>query len=223
MAGQPKLPVTNMSKGEFAPRLYARADIPEYQAGLKKAQNFIVQKEAGMAFRPGFRFCGEVRDPDGQYRMQPFILSSKLAGVRVFGDFGMEVLAQGGFVVEDDLKIVSMTNAAQAVLEIPYHGFVAGDRLFLTGNTGPTLNERTVTVVAVPDANHVQIDLNTVGMAALTASTGLVRTSDPTPPPPPPDPLPDPDPPEEPPSSGGGGGGWDGMGGGAGGFPPNVN
>lgn len=221
----PKLPVTNFSKGEFAPKLYARPDIPQYAAGAKKIENFIIQKEAGLSFRPGFRFCGEVRDADGIYRMEPFILSSTAAAVRVFGDYGQEVLAQGGFITEEDLKIVSMTNAAQITIEVPFHEYVVGDRLFFTGNTGPALNDRVATVVSVPDASHVTLDFSSVGMAALTASTGTVRVGPPAPPPAPPDPLPPPEPPEiSPPGTGGSGEGDNhGIGAGSGGGNMHVN
>ena len=212
-----KLPMTNFSKGEFAPKLYARTDIPQYNAGARKVLNFVIMREGGLAFRSGFRFVGEVNDFDDNHRMAPFLFSQDQAYVMTLSDFKQELLAQGGFVVEEDLQIVSYTNEAQTILEIPYHAFAVGDRLFLDGNTGPALNERFVNVVEVIDANHVRVDLDTTGMAALTASTGIVRVGAPTPPPDPPDPLPEPEPEPDPPVIGGGGGSGGGLGGGWGG------
>jgi hypothetical protein len=213
-----KLPLTNFSKGEFAPLLYARVDVPQYQAGAKIVENFIIQRYGGLSFRPGFRFAGEVDNVLHDYRMRPFRAGQNQGLVQLFGDLQMRLLAKGGFVAEDDLKIVSITKEAQAVLEIPFHDMVAGDRLYLTGNTGMALDGRFVSVVAVVDASHVRINLNTTGFANLTASTGIVRVATPTPPPPPPAPLPDPEPAPIPPDTSTGGGSGGDIGGGGGGW-----
>lgn len=198
--------LSNFSKGELGPQLYARTDIPQYAAGVKEAKNFIIQRYGGMTFRPGFRFAGEVDDVNATYRLTSFKFSNSQAYVHLHGPLQMRVLARGGFVVEDDLKIISATIEAQTVLEIPYHGMAVGDRFFIDGITGMTLlNGRYGKVVAVPDANHVRVDINTTDYAALAGSTGITRTGPPDPPPAPPAPLPDPTPPPEPPPSGSGG------------------
>lgn len=220
-----KLPITNFSKGEFAPLLYARVDVPQYQAGAKLVENFVIQRYGGLSFRPGFRFAGEVDDFDHKYRMVPFAADQNQGYIQLFGDFQMRVLAQGGFVVEEDLKIVSATPTAPGmgilILEIPFHAMSIGDRLYLEGNTGMDLNGRFVEVVSVPDANHIGVNVEAATMAPLTASTGIVRVGAPPPPPAPPAPLPDPTPEPDPPASGGGGGSGGGLGSGSGGWSPN--
>ena len=217
-----KLPMTNFSKGEFAPLLYARVDVPQYQAGAKRIENFIIQRYGGLTFRPGFRFAGEVDNFDHNYRMVPFMANQNQGYIQLFGDFQMRVLAQGGFVLEEDLKILSVVTGATTTIEIPFHDYAVGDRLYLDGNTGMPLDGRFVTVLSVPDANHVEINLNSTGFAALTASTGTERVAPPDPPPEPdPAPLPDPTPPPAPPPTGSGGGSGGDLGGGGGGFGGN--
>lgn len=212
-----KLPMTNFSKGEFAPLLYARVDVPQYQAGAKVVENFIIQRYGGLSFRPGFRFAGEVDNFDHNYRMIPFAADQNQGFIQLLGDLQMRVMARGGFVLEEDLKIISVTTGATTILEIPFHDYNVGDRLYLDGNTGMPLDGRFVTVLSVPDADHVEVDLDSTGFAALTASTGIVRVGAPTPPPPDPTPLPDPTPPPPPPPTGGGGGSGGELGGGDGG------
>lgn len=213
-----KLPMTNFSKGEFTPDLYARVDVPQYQAGAKLIENFIIQRYGGLAFRPGFRFVGEVDVFDHNYRMLAFQADQDQGYVQLHGDYQMRVLAQGGFVVEEDLKIVSVTLGNPTILEVPFHDFDIGDRVWLDGNTGMPLDGRFHEVVSTPDANHIGIDLDSTGFAALTASTGTVRVGAPPAPPTPPAPEPTPVPDPSPPDTGGGGGSGGGLGSGGGGW-----
>ena len=214
-----KLPLTNFSKGEFAPLLYARVDVPQYQAGAKRVENFIIQRYGGLSFRPGFRFAGEVDTFEHNYRMVPFVADQNQGYIQLFGNFLMRVMAQGGFVLEEDLKIVSVVTGATTTFEIPFHDYAIGDRIYLDGNTGMPLDGRFVTVLSVPDADHIEVDLDSTGFAALTDSTGIVRVAAPPPPPEPdPAPLPDPTPLPDPPPTGGGGGSGGSLGGGGGGL-----
>jgi hypothetical protein len=201
----PRLSITNFSRGEFARHLYARIDIPQYSAGAKRLHNFIVQRYGGVAFRPGFRFVGEVDDATKTYSLRGFQYSIEQAYILLMGDTTMRVLAYGGFLTEDNLKIVAVTKGVTTTLKILLHGYVAGDRLYLDGITGMVeLNGRFVKVVQVVDANHVKVDVDSRAFSTVTSSDGSSRTSVPAPPtapepvPPPPTSLPPP-----PPSTGG--------------------
>src|SRR5437773_10533889 len=100
----PRQAITNFSRGEFAPELYGRVDIPQYNAGARELTNFIIQRYGGVSFRPGFRFVGEVDDIDWNYRYVPFQFSVDQAYVMVFGDVQVRFLADGGMVAEDNQK-----------------------------------------------------------------------------------------------------------------------
>jgi hypothetical protein len=198
----PRYTITNFSRGEFSPVLYGRVDIPQYSAGAKEITNFIIQRYGGVAFRPGFRFVGEVDDPAETYRYLPFVFSIDQAYVMVLGDYRLRLLASGGYVAEDDLAIVSITYGATTIIQVPFHDMVVGDRIYIDGTNVPALNGRFAEVLSVPDASHLEIDLNTSDLGCFgtfTTSTGITRTGAPTPPPapdpPPAVPPPDPDPP----------------------------
>jgi hypothetical protein len=214
--GGPKAPMTNFTKGEAAPDLYSRVDIPQYGALARKIENFIIQRQGGLKFRPGFRFVGEADSVDGGERMVPFLYRQNEAYIHVFGDFQARELTQGGFVIEEDLKLVSATVSNETVVEVPFHDYAVGDRVYLDGNEGmEELNGRYAEVVAVPDADHVTLNVNTLGFDPLTDSSGIVRTGAPPAPPAPPTPLPPPPAPPAPPESTDGGGSD--LGGGSGG------
>jgi len=202
-----RLAITNLSKGEFGPELFGRVDIPQYNAGVKEGRNFLIQRYGGMAFRPGFRFAGEVDDKDKLYRLTAFQYSIDQAYIQLHGDAQTRFLADGGFVVEDDLKVQAATKAAEIVLQVDFHDYAVGERVWIDGIEGmEELNNRFATVVAVPDANHVTLDIDSTNFGTLTDSTGTVRVGAPTPPPDPEPPPPTPpDPPEPPITSGSGG------------------
>jgi hypothetical protein len=200
--------LTNFSKGELGPRLHGRIDTPQYQAGVKLASNFIIQREGGLAFRPGFRFVGEAEDVETQITYIPFQFDIEQSYVLALWQASMRVLALGGLVLEDDdLEIQSVTLGATTTFELPFHEYAVGDRIYVTGVTGTTeLNGQFGTVTAVPDADHVTVDIDSTGYSAFVSSTGITRVgAPPAPPPPPPPPPPAPPAPTPPPTSDGGG------------------
>ena len=195
----PRLTITNMSKGEFGPELYGRVDVPEYNAGVKAGLNFLIQRYGGMSFRPGFRFAGEVDNAAGIYKLTAFQYSIDQAYIQLHGDSQTRFLAEGGFVVEDDLAIEDVTYGATTIVHVPFHNYVVGERVWIDGTNVLELNNRFARVLSIPDADHVELDINSTGFPALMSSTGIVRTSNPAPPPtpepPPPAPPPAPSPP----------------------------
>jgi hypothetical protein len=216
-----RFPITNFSRGEFGPQLYGRIDVAHYTAGAKQLKNFMVQRYGGVRFRDGFRFVGPIfGDADSAIRLVPFQFSIEQAYILAMRDEVMNVAALGGYVLEEDLEIQSVTYGATTTIEVPFHDMVIGEMVYLTGNTGPAgLNGRFVEIIGVPDADHLELDLDTTGYAALTASTGITRVGAPTPPPAPePPPPPPPPPPTPPPTGGGGGTGGTGSGSGGGGL-----
>lgn len=180
--------VTNFSKGEFAPELYGRIDIPQYGAGAKELTNFIVQRYGGATFRPGFELVAEVDDITIRRRMIPFQYSIEQAYILHLEHNEMRVLANGGYILEeDDLAIQSVAIGLQTTLEIPFHDFAVGDKLYFDGVEGMVqLNNRFLLVTAVPDADHVTVDVNSVDFDAFVSSTGILRVAAPPPPPAPP-------------------------------------
>jgi hypothetical protein len=222
----PRYTITNFSRGVFAPELYGRVDVPQYTAGAKEITNFLIQRYGGLAFRPGFRFVGEVDDATKTYRYIPFQFSMLQAYVQVFGDQQMRLLADGGFVTEDDLKITAITKEAHAKITAAHHAMSIGDRIYVDGVSGMTeINGKFGKVLGVPSGSQITTDIDTTNFSTFTSSTGIVRSADPAPPtpitPPAPPPAPPPPPttttpnPPPPPTSTGSGTGTYSKGGGA--------
>lgn len=198
----------NFSKGELAPALYGRIDTNQYNAALKRSRNFIVQRYGGVTFRPGTRLVGRVDDPTKAVRLAPFQFSIDQAYALLMQQGTMRPMALGGFVLEQNTKITGATKAYPCVLTVPYHGYSVGDRIYLNGIAGMVeLNNRFATVISVPDADHVGIDINSSLFGTFVSSDGTLNAAPPPPPPPPP-PVPPPYVPPVPPYVGGGGGNY---------------
>lgn len=213
----PLVPLVNLTKGEISAELQARIDTSQYNAGTRRMRNFIVQRYGGAAFRPGFRFVGEVDDPTTEIRYIPFQYNIEQAYIMALDDGFMRLLANGGFVVEQDgsteggLQITAITKATTAQVTAAYHDYDIGDRVYFSGVLGMTeINGQFGTVLTTPTANTFTVDIDTTNYSTFVSSNGAVRVGAPTPPPapPPPPPLP-PEPPAVAPSTDAGGTGAD--------------
>ncbi len=186
MTGAPRLPQSNFSKGELGPYLWGRFDVESYQGALAKARNVYVMKYGGICKRPGTWMVGEVIDGTNPTRLIPFQFSLTQAYALEFGNGYIAPCLQGGRLLEGELAITAITNAANAQITVAYHGYAVGDYIFLQGIAGllgNLLNERTVRVVSVIDDNNFTIDVNTYDAAPFTACTGgTTNVAPPTPP-----------------------------------------
>lgn len=192
----------NFSRGELAPHLYGRFDVDAWQSAVRRARNVVVLKYGGLTKRPGTHLVSEVLDYSEANRLFPFQFSLTQTYALEMGQGYMSPCANGGRLIEQELAITAITNAANARVTAAFHGYSVGNRVYLAGIDGPigdVLNGRVWTVMAVNDANTFTLDANTSGAGAFTtAAGGITRTEPPAPDPVPPvvpPPVPDPTPP----------------------------
>jgi hypothetical protein len=209
------LPFTNFTKGELAPELQARIDTSQYAAGAKRVRNFIIQRYGGLSFRPGFRLVAEVDDVDENIKYVPFQYNIEQAYIMSLGDERFRLLTGGGVVIEQNLKILSITKDVNPQVEVLFHEYEVGDRIYFYNIVGMTeLNGRSAIVTSVINDNVFSIDIDTSNYSDFISSDGDTRSGPPAPPPvPPPEPPPPaPTPPPDPPPTTGGGGTGGGIG-----------
>jgi hypothetical protein len=200
----------NFSKGEISPELEARFDLSAYQVGLRKALNVKIRKTGGVSKRMGMRFVVEALSTTA--RLFPFQFSDEQGYALENGQAYMRPLALGGAVLEEGLKVISIVKGATTLLEVNHHDYSIGDQVYVTSDDPATFGmseiiSRWLTVLTVPDGNHITVDYDSTAATDFGTDTGTNRTVTPPPPPPPPPvptPLPDPVPPDLGSSSGGG-------------------
>lgn len=198
----------NFAKGELGPDLWGRFDVDAYPTSARKVRNAVVMKYGGLTKRPGTRLVAEVYDDSEPVRLIPFQFSLSQTYALEMGQGYMRVATGGGMVLNEELVITGISNAANAQVTAAYHGYSVGQQVYLrgiAGTLGDYLNNRFATVVSVVDANNFTIDIDTVGKGAFASATGGITRGSPPPadpvPPVVPPPVSDPDSP----STGGGG------------------
>jgi hypothetical protein len=197
----------NFSKGEIADELVARVDVPAYTTALKRARNVVILKYGGVTKRPGTRLVAEVYDSTNAVRVVPFQFSLSQTYALELGQGYMRPLALGGYVLEDKLTVQAVTTGTTTLIQQDFHAYSVGDQIYFFGVLGATwLNGKVGRILTVPDANHFTIDINSVGLAALTGDTGGITRVGTPPAPPTPPVVPAPVDPPTPPDVGGGGG-----------------
>jgi hypothetical protein len=198
--------VQNFTKGIISPELESRFDLPAYQAGLRRATNVKIRRTGGVTKRMGTRFVSEALNNPA--RLFPFQFSDQQAYALEFGQATTRPLALGGSILEQELQVFSITNAASAQVTAHYHGYSVGDKVYFTGIEGMVeINDRELVVQSVIDDHNFTVGFDSRMSGVFSGSGGGTdRTSAPTPPPPPPS-VPDPLPAPEPPTVGSGSGG----------------
>ena len=178
------IPFSNFSKGEIAPELQARLDTSQYEAAAKKVKNFIIQRYGGLSFRQGFRFVAEVDNVAHSIKYIPFQYNMEQAYIMVLQDANFRLLTKGGLVLEVDNLITAITKEATPLVTAANHGYIVGQKVFLSGIVGMTqLNGRSALVTAVVDANNFRIGINTTTYGTFVSSSGTAAGTPPVVPP----------------------------------------
>lgn len=90
----------SFAAGEIAPSLYARVDLAKYHVGAALLRNMFVDYRGGASNRTGSMFVADSLDASEPTRLIPFIFSTLQAYVLVFSHFKMQVVMNGGLVID---------------------------------------------------------------------------------------------------------------------------
>lgn len=201
--------------GEISDAVAARWDVSKYTTALSRGRNCLGLPQGGQYNRPGLLYAAESYDSTKTTVLLPFIYASGDAYALEFTPGKMRVIYRGALVTRPKLTITGITQAVQAEVTAPAHGYAVGWTVVFEGVEGMVeINGKRAKVVSVTTDAFV-IDLDTTGFSAFTGDTGGVpgnaeggEGGEPPPPPPgedpPPPPLPDdpPPPPYRPPGGG---------------------
>ncbi|HEX7828650.1 MAG TPA: hypothetical protein VF787_03305 [Thermoanaerobaculia bacterium] len=87
----------SFAAGELSPALYGRTDVARYAVGLRTCRNFLIQREGGANYRPGFDFINETR-ADQVVRLIKFVFNNTQAYVLEFGPNYIRVYQSGALI-----------------------------------------------------------------------------------------------------------------------------
>jgi hypothetical protein len=176
----------NFTKGVISPEAEARFELDVYKAAVRWAVNVKVQRTGGLKKRMGTRFVAEALSSSSS--LIPFQFSDEQAYALEMAQAKMRPFALGGVVLEDGLKVLGITKAANAVVNVNYHGYSVGDPVYFSLQQGMVeINDRFLTVTAVPDQHHFAVNFDSTNAGTwVSPDTGINRSGAPAAPPSPP-------------------------------------
>ena len=128
----------SFARGEVAPALYGRIDLPSYRTSLRTARNAQIQVAGGVSNRPGLRFIGPVKDhsnPPRLFRFERRVLDQYVLEV---GDLYIRFIRNDGHIVETALDITGASQTNPVVVTSAGHGYANDEEVFLTAIGGMT-------------------------------------------------------------------------------------
>jgi hypothetical protein len=123
---------TNVTAGEFSPKLRGRTDLEKYNASAELAENCVILRHGGVTMRPSRDYKGEIKTSSQTARLIPFVYSRTDAYELELGNLYMRVW-KAGVQVESSPGVpyeitTPWTDAQLAALTFCQ----AGDTLILT-------------------------------------------------------------------------------------------
>ncbi len=126
----------NVSGGELSPELYARLDLPIYQRGNQRIQNYVVLAQGGLEYRNAFQHCHNTRRCQTG-RLISFTFSDKDTYVLELTDKKIRFYREFGTILDSSTKnITAITKANPAVVTSASHGLSNGQEICIQNVAG---------------------------------------------------------------------------------------
>ncbi|MDE1971096.1 MAG: hypothetical protein KGI50_06015 [Patescibacteria group bacterium] len=131
----------NFAGGEISPQVYGREDLPAYQKGWQRIQNYEVLPQGAARFRNGFV---HVHNTNGlaSGRLIPFTFNEVDTYILEFTNKALRFYRNFGAVMNTaTVSITGISNASPCVVTAPAHGYSNGQEIFISGIVGmPQVN-----------------------------------------------------------------------------------
>lgn len=157
-----------MASGELSPKVRGRYDLPAYQHGLERADNFITELQGPARYRNGFRHVSHTRRNKIANLLKFQFSNSQSYGLE-FTDGYLRFYKDNGLVTETALAITAITKDAAAVVTSNGHGYTAGQEVYISGVLGMNAINGKFFLVGTTTANTFAL-LDQDGIAFSTLS-----------------------------------------------------
>ncbi len=152
---------TNLTAGEFSPRLVGRFDIDRYKNGANTLKNILIHNAGGGQGRPGTKFVGQAKFADKSIRLIEFIFNTEQTYIIEMGELYMRFYSNNGRVVEGGRPITGASKANPAVVTSVEHGYSTGDWVIISEVVGMTeLNGKTFRIIVLTDDTFSLLDVD---------------------------------------------------------------
>lgn len=141
--------------------MQSRTDVGKFQNGVRKAENFIVRVQGGLAFRGGLRQVCEVEDSAHRGWLGEFNLDLAESYVLLFGENTLRFVRDGALVLDSDRdhNDFTVSTAVPAVFSrATAHGYADGERVFVIDADAPYLTRDFYTVAGATATTFTLVD-----------------------------------------------------------------
>lgn len=165
--------ITNTVGGELSPLMYGRVDLPTFQKGLARCENFIAIPQGGARFRNGTKHVKYTRS-NQTARFIPFQFNDTQAYLIEATHKKFRFYKDNAAITETAFTINAMTNANPGVFTTTAsHGFAVGDEVYIDSVGGTTgINGKFYLVNSTPSATTFSVKSILTGTAISTVSSG---------------------------------------------------
>jgi len=153
--------LNNFSGGQLSPLVNGRFDLAVARNGMSAIENFFVQVQGGIQYRPGTPFVNHTRLNQAA-NLVTFQFNDIQAYVLEFTDKKIRFYRNEGFILETATTITGITNADPGVVTTSApHGYSNGDEVFITGVVGMSnINGKTFLVANVGASTFELTDID---------------------------------------------------------------
>ncbi len=164
--------LNNFVGGQLSPLLNGRFDLAVVRNGMIAIENFFVQVQGGLQYRPGMPFVNHTR-LNQKANLITFQFNDIQAYVLEFTNKKIRFYRNDGFILETATVITGITQANPGVVTTSApHGYANGDEVFISGVAGmEEVNGKTFLVANVGASTFelTDIDSNNVDTTSFTA------------------------------------------------------
>lgn len=129
--------VNSFATGEITPLLFGRTDVQKYFSAATTCENFVTLAQGPAKFRPGFRYCGDIRN-NGPARLIEFVFSARDTQMVELTGFAIRFWRDRGLVLIADTQAPYEIGSPYAASDVAGIRFAqSADVLFLVHPNHP--------------------------------------------------------------------------------------
>ena len=117
---------SSFAGGEISPALWGRTDLAKHKVSAALLRNFLVDFRGPAFNRPGTSFVGIAGFGSSPTRGIRFVFSTGQSYDLIFGNLTLQLVSNGGMVLNATKTVTAMTNANPGVFTSAAHGYTNG-------------------------------------------------------------------------------------------------
>jgi hypothetical protein len=163
----------NFLSGELSPKLRGRFDLPIFNKGAERIQNFICEVQGSLRYRSGFMYVNHTRLNQAAVLI-PFQFNDQQSYLIEATNQAFRFYKNNAVITEAPITISGATQANPGVITATAHGYSNGNEIFINGVSGMTaLNGKSYLIASATTNTFTLTDVygNAINTSSFSAYT----------------------------------------------------